>query len=164
MSRSKWQTIFSESFDAEPEPAERSDGGVNLNTWAFDLGTRDTSDPAHPGPEGWGNNEPQYYTDRQSSTGSHVSHLNLSVQCVPSAGVAAQKHAELQLAFVHVLVIDLRTSHFAAFQLNGQNGHPETCNVIACIASRRTTTAQRTCAGQSMLVWCHLAKATREAC
>jgi hypothetical protein len=61
-----WTLIFQEEFlvsDATAHP-----GGVNTNTWKFEVGNRDTSDPANLGPEGWGNGEPQYYTSRCAPT------------------------------------------------------------------------------------------------
>jgi hypothetical protein len=57
----KWRQDFT---CAPPGTAGRSAGGIDLNTWTFDIGTRDLSDPLNPGPDNWGNNEPQYYTDR----------------------------------------------------------------------------------------------------
>lgn len=59
-----WRVTWREDFGCEQGGANRSAGGLDLTTWSFDIGTRDMSDPQNPGPENWGNNEPQYYTDR----------------------------------------------------------------------------------------------------
>jgi hypothetical protein len=61
-----WQVIFNEEFSCPDASAveSRSPGGLDLSVWAFDVGMRDMSDPSNPGPEQWGNGEPQYYTDR----------------------------------------------------------------------------------------------------
>jgi hypothetical protein len=57
---STWKLLFEDQFPVDAA----SPTGVNPQVWTFDIGDRDLSDPSKPGPERWGNGEPQYYTDR----------------------------------------------------------------------------------------------------
>lgn len=62
----RWSLTFEDQFPLNTA----TDTGLAADVWTFDVGTRDMSDPDNPGPELWGNGEPQYYTDRCPPTES----------------------------------------------------------------------------------------------
>jgi hypothetical protein len=59
----EFQVVFEDNFKPN---AFSTPTGLDAATWAFDVGDRDMSDPSNPGPERWGNGEPQWYTDRRA--------------------------------------------------------------------------------------------------
>ena len=99
MVRSGWTTTFEDDFAVCPPAgaAGRSAGGIDLSKWTFDIGTRDMSDPANPGPERWGNDEPQYYTDR-CERATHVHSARIRVAGVGKEAASPRDFLELQSA------------------------------------------------------------------